>query len=702
MTSKLIASELAIDQWQVEKTIKLLEEGATTPFISRYRKEMTGSLDEVAIGKIRLLMERYQELEKRKETILKAIEDQGKLNQELKDRILNTFDSATLEDLYLPFKQKRKTKAEIARKAGLEPLAKILMAQRDPNPLARIDSFVKGDITSTSEAIEGARHIISEWVNENQKARDIVRRLFTQQALISSKVIKSKVEEAEKFRDYFNYQERLSKCRSHRFLALKRGEREGFLRVSIRPPEEYALERLNRFFIKNDVSGNIEMAIKDAYKRLLAPAIENEVTAESKHKADEEAIKVFAENLKQLLLGAPLGEKRILAIDPGFKSGCKVVCLDEKGDLLHNENIYPHPPQGQTQMAMRKISTLTEQYAIDAIAIGNGTAGRETENLIKRMRFKKDVQVFMVNEAGASVYSASSVAREEFPNYDVTVRGAVSIGRRLMDPLAELVKIDPKSIGVGQYQHDVDQKVLQRSLDDVVGSCVNSIGVDLNTASKHLLNYVSGLGPQLAQNIVDYRKETGSFASRSDLLKVPRMGPRAYEQSAGFLRIKNGMNPLDNSAVHPERYEIVNRIGKKAGLAVGQLIGDKEAISNIRFEEFVDAELGMETLNDIKQELLRPGLDPRRKAKVFEFAKGIRNIEDLKVGMVLPGIITNITNFGAFVDVGVKQDGLVHISNIANEFISDPSDHVRLNQHVSVKVIEVDAPRKRIGLSMKD
>ena len=576
------------------------------------------------------------------------------------------------------------------------------MSQNKPDIENRAHAFVKGEIKSTDEALQGARDIIAEWVNENIRAREIIRTLFERTAIISAKLVKDKEEDATKFKDYFNYEEKLSRCKSHQLLAMRRGENEGFLKVSIRPPEEEALERLHRIFIKNDVSGNVEMAIDDSYKRLLAPSLENEFASLSKQKADEEAIRVFAENLRQLLIGAPLGEKRILAIDPGFRTGCKLVCLDEKGDLLHNDTIYPHPPQSQSNQAMHKISTLIEQYKIQAIAIGNGTAGRETENLIRRMRFKEDMQVFIVSEAGASVYSASSIAREEFPAYDVTVRGAVSIGRRLMDPLAELVKIEPKSIGVGQYQHDVDQNTLKESLDRVVESCVNMVGVDVNTSSKHLLTYVSGLGPQLGQNIVDYRKEYGIFKERKTLQKVPRMGAKAFEQCAGFLRIKNGENPLDNSAVHPERYALVKKIAKDASVSVSEIIGKANIINTIPFEKYESSEIGTATLNDIKAELLKPGLDPRKKAKVFSFAEGIRKIEDLKPGMELPGIVTNITNFGAFVDVGVKQDGLVHISNLANEYVSNPADFVKLNQHVKVRVLEVDAERKRIGLSMKD
>lgn len=698
----LISSETGISVRQVEKTLLLLSDGASIPFIARYRKEATGSLDEVEIGKIKSINEKLLKIELRKESILEAIEMQGKLSDDLKSAIQNTYDSTELEDLYLPFKKKRKTKADKARDNGLEPLAKIIMAQRETHLEEIADRFVKGQIASVDEAFQGARDIMAEWVNENKKARSIVRQQFDKQANITAKLVKDKEEEAKNFSDYFDYEEQLSRCKSHRLLAIRRGEKEGFLRVSIQPPELYVLERLNRYFIRNDISGHVEMAVRDAYKRLLSPSIENEFAAASKEKADVEAIRIFAENLKQLLLTAPLGEKRILAIDPGFRTGCKIVCLDANGRLLHNDTIYPHPPQAQAGPAMSKISTLVQQYNIEAIAIGNGTAGRETENLVRRIRFRTDVMVFVVNEAGASIYSASPEARKEFPDYDVTVRGAVSIGRRLMDPLAELVKIEPKSIGVGQYQHDVDQKMLKETLDTVVESCVNLVGVDVNTASRHLLSYVSGLGPQLAQNIVDYRQAHGAYASRDALKKVPRMGDKAFEQCAGFLRIKNGKNPLDNSAVHPESYVDVEKIAKYAGLEIQELIGNSDVIQKIDFEKFMTNKTGLATLLDIKSELLKPGLDPRKKTEVFEFARGIHKITDLEIGMELPGIITNITNFGAFVDIGIKQDGLVHISHLANEYISNPADFVHLNQQVKVKVLEVDVDRKRISLSMKD
>ena len=698
----LISGDLQISKKQVEKTLSLLAEGATIPFIARYRKEMTGNMDEVQIGDIKAGFDKYTLIENRKESILKAIEEQGMLSDELRSTIKGIYDLRELEDIYLPYKKKRKTKAETARKNGLEPLAKIIMSQKEYDIEGRAGSFVKGDVKSIDEAIQGARDIIAEWVNENKTAREIVRSVFERKAMIVAKLIKGKEEEALKYKDYFQYEDKLKSCKSHQLLAMRRGENEGYLKVSIRPPEDIVLERLQGLFIRNDVSGDIELAIKDAWKRLLASSMENEFAAISKQKADEAAIRVFAENLRQLLLDAPLGEKRILAIDPGFRTGCKLVCLDETGNLLHNDTIYPHPPQSQDKQAMHKISTLIEQYKIQAMAIGNGTAGRETENLIGRMRFNEDLQVFVVSEAGASVYSASTIAREEFPAYDVTVRGAISIGRRLMDPLAELVKIEPKSIGVGQYQHDVDQNILKQSLDRVVESCVNMVGVDVNTASKHLLNYVSGLGPQLAQNIVDYRKENGLFKSRDVLEKVARMGPKAYEQCAGFLRIKNGTNPLDNSAVHPERYKLIKKMAKNASVSLTELIGNREMIEAINLSGFIDDQTGMETLQDIKKELLKPGLDPRKKAKVFAFAPGIRNINDLKPGMEVPGIVTNVTNFGAFVDIGIKENGLIHLSNMANEYVSNPADYVKLNQQVKVKVLDVDVLRKRIGLSMKD
>lgn len=707
MTPELIqyiAGMLGLRPDQVKNTIDLLDDGATVPFISRYRKERTGSLDEVQIGLIKDEKARLEELLKRKDTILKTIEELGLLTAELKNRIVACLDATELEDIYLPYKPKRKTKASLAREKGLEPLAKIIMKQQERELESRVLAFVKGDVESVEEALAGARDIIAEWINENEKARNMVRRAFEIGAILKSKVVKSKEEEGEKYRDYFDWEESLKRCPSHRLLAMRRGANEGFLRLCIAPDEADTLDRLNRFFVRsqNECGQQVVLALKDSYKRLLAPSIETEFANAAKLKADQEAIRVFAENLRQLLLAAPLGQMRVLAIDPGYRTGCKVVCLDAQGNLLHNETIYPHKPQEETKQAARKITSLVSAYQIEAIAIGNGTAGRETEHFIKKLRYDRDLKVFVVSEDGASVYSASKVARDEFPQYDVTVRGAVSIGRRLMDPLAELVKIDPKSIGVGQYQHDVDQKLLKESLDTVVESAVNLVGVNVNTASKHLLNYVSGLGPQLAQNLVDYRKENGAFSSRKDLMNVPRMGAKAFEQAAGFLRIPDAVNPLDNSAVHPESYRVVEKMAKDLNCTVADLMKNQVLQEQIRLEKYVDGEIGLPTLEDIRAELAKPGRDPRKGIKVFEFADGVFRIEDLQVGMVLPGIVTNITKFGAFVDVGVKQDGLVHISQLADRFISDPNEVVRLHQHVKVKVTEVDMARKRIQLSLKD
>lgn len=700
---KIIADELKLASKGVQNTLQLLDEGATVPFISRYRKEMTGSLDEVAIANIKERYEKLQEIEKRKATILKSIEEQDALTDELKTKIENTFDATALEDIYLPYKPKRKTRAVKAREKGLEPLAKILMKQYERDPEARAEAFVKGEVADVQEALQGARDIIAEWVNEHQVGREIVRSVFEREAVIVSKVVKGKEEEGAKYKDYFDWSESLKRCPSHRLMAMRRGEKEGFLKISIAPEAERCLERLDRFFLKGDSASSDQVAdaIEDAYKRLLAPSIETEFSNLSKEKADTEAIRVFTENLRQLLLASPLGQKRVLALDPGFRTGCKVVCLDAQGNLLHNETIYPHPPQNQTKQAYKKVDSLVDAYRIEAIAIGNGTASRETEAFIRRVKFNRDVQVFVVSEDGASVYSAGKVAREEFPDYDVTVRGAVSIGRRLMDPLAELVKIDPKSIGVGQYQHDVDQTRLQNSLDQVVESCVNLVGVNLNTASKHLLTYVSGLGPQLAQNIVNYRAENGAFSSRQELKKVQRLGAKAFEQSAGFLRIPNAENPLDNSAVHPEAYAVVTKMAADLGCTVQDLMKEKSLRDQINLNNYVTDKIGLPTLTDILKELDKPGRDPRQQIKVFEFAPDIRTVDDLNEGMVLPGIVTNITNFGAFVDVGVKQDGLVHISQLADQFISDPNQIVKLHQHVQVRVLEVDKARKRIQLSMK-
>lgn len=700
---EIIAQNTGIKTTQVLNTVNLLNEGATVPFISRYRKERTGSLDEVQILEIKEQNEKYTELEKRKETVLKTIEEQEKLTPELKARIENCYDPVELEDIYLPYKPKRRTKATIAREKGLEPLAKILMKQLERDLEFRAGSFLNDEVNSVEEALSGARDIIAEWINENEKARNIVRRGFEAGAEISAKVIKGKEEEAEKYRDYFDWKEPLKKCPSHRLLAMRRGENEGFLRVSITPDEDRVLENLERYFVQgnNQSSEQVALAVKDSLKRLIQPSIETEFANLSKEKADEEAIKVFVENLRQLLLAPPLGQKRTLAIDPGYRTGCKVVCLDEQGNLLHNENIYPHKPQEERKMAARKISSMVEMYQIEAIAIGNGTAGRETEAFIKKLHFDRELRVYIVNEDGASVYSASSIARQEFPQFDVTVRGAVSIGRRLMDPLAELVKIDPKSIGVGQYQHDVDQKKLKNSLDSVVELSVNSVGVNLNTASKHLLTYVSGLGPALAENITAYRKENGAFLSREALKKVPRMGPAAFEQSAGFLRIPDAKNPLDNSGVHPESYKIVKQIAKDLKCEISDLVRNEELVSKIDFQKYVSAEVGLPTLNDIKNELLKPGRDPRKPIKIFEFADGIFSINDLHAGMVLPGIVNNITKFGAFVDIGIKESGLIHVSEMADRFISDPNEIVKLQQHIQVRIKEIDVPRKRIQLSLK-
>ncbi len=698
-----IAGQLSLRTNQVENTVRLLEEGATVPFISRYRKEMTGSMDEVQIGAAKDLKEKLEELEKRKQTILKTIGEQGKLTNELEVRIEKTFDLRELEDIYLPYKPRKRTRAAIAREKGLEPLARIIFKQYERDLEQKAAAFVNDQVPSEEDALSGASDIIAEWISDDEEARNRVRSIFRKEAVIISKVVKGKEEEGIKYRDYFEMKEALRRCPSHRLLAMRRGEKEGFLKISVAPDEEPAIERLVGLFVKGSgpCQQLVESAVTDAYHRLLGPSIENEFATDSREKAEADAIRVFAENLRQLLLSSPLGEKRVLALDPGYRTGCKLVCLDEQGTLIHNETIYPHPPQSQTNIASRKVSSLIDAYKIDAIAIGNGTAGRETERFVKNIPMNRKVLVFVVSEDGASVYSASKTAREEFPEYDVTVRGAVSIGRRLMDPLAELVKIEPKSIGVGQYQHDVDQKKLQHSLDGVVESCVNLVGVNVNTASRHLLTYVSGLGPQLAQNIVDYRREKGPFESRKQLRKVPRLGDKAFEQCAGFLRISGAKNPLDNSAVHPEAYPIVEKMARDLNCTVPELIIDEQLRKKIRAEDYRTEEIGLPTLYDILKELDKPGRDPRQAIKVFEFADGIFSINDLKVGMTLPGIVTNITRFGAFVDVGVKQDGLVHVSELADRFVSDPSEVVKLNQHVRVKVLEVDVSRKRIQLSMK-
>lgn len=704
--SQMIAAELKLPAHRIANTLKLLQGGATIPFISRYRKEATGGLDEVQIGDIQTRYEKLCELSKRKETVLSTIEEQGKLTPELKARISACWNTTELEDIYLPFKPKRKTRAEAARAKGLEPLALLLMMQKENNLAAKVRNFVKGEVKDEEDALKGARDILAEQISEDERSRNLMRNQFQRQALIQSKVVKGKeAEEASaKYRDYFDFCEPLKKCSSHRLLALRRGESEGVLKVTIFPEDEdMCNERLQRLFVRanNECAHQVEEALTDAYKRLLRPAIETEFAALSKEKADEEAIRVFAENLRQLLLAPPLGQKRVMGIDPGFRTGCKVVCLDAQGTLLHNEAIYPHPPKSEYAQAARKIVKLVEQYKIEAIAIGNGTASRETEQFVTSQRYDREVQVFVVSEDGASIYSASKTAREEFPDYDVTVRGAVSIGRRLMDPLAELVKIDAKSIGVGQYQHDVDQTKLKASLDQTVESCVNLVGVNVNTASKHLLTYVSGLGPTLAQNIVDYRTENGPFESRRQLLKVPRMGAKAYEQCAGFLRIPQAKNPLDNSAVHPESYPIVEQMAKDLNCTVADLIKDKELLSKIDLKKYVTDTVGLPTLTDILQELDKPGRDPRQKIQVFEFDKNVRTLDDLQEGMELPGIVTNITNFGCFVDIGIKENGLVHVSQLADRFVSNPADVVRIHQHVRVKVISIDHERKRIQLTMK-
>lgn len=704
--SQMIATALKLPVHRVENTLKLLQGGATIPFISRYRKEATGGLDEVQIGDIHTRYEKLCELAKRKETVLSTIEEQGKLTDALRERITNCWDATELEDMYLPFRPKRKTRAEVARQKGLEPLAMLLLMQRENNLSARIRPFVKGEVKDEEDALKGARDIIAEQVNEDERARNLIRNQFSRQAMIISKVVKGKEKEeaALKYRDYFDFSEPLKKCTSHRLLAIRRGEAEGILKVSITPDDETACtERLERQYVhgNGECSAQVAEAVNDAYKRLLKPAIETEFSALSKEKADEEAIRVFAENLRQLLLAPPLGQKRTMGIDPGYRTGCKVVCLDAQGNLLHNEAIYPHPPKSETALAGRKLVKLVEQYKIEAIAIGNGTASRETERFVTSQRYDREVQVFVVSEDGASIYSASKIAREEFPEYDVTVRGAVSIGRRLMDPLAELVKIDAKSIGVGQYQHDVDQTKLKASLDQTVESCVNLVGVNVNTASKHLLTYVSGLGPTLAQNIVNYRAENGAFHSRKELLKVPRMGAKAFEQCAGFLRIPHADNPLDNSAVHPESYAIVEKMAKDLKCSVDDLIKNKDLRSQIDIKNYVTDTVGLPTLTDIMQELDKPGRDPRQKIQVFEFDKNVQTIDDLREGMELPGIINNITNFGCFVDIGIKENGLVHISQLADKFVSDPTTVVSMHQHVRVRVLSIDHERKRIQLTMK-
>ncbi|MDO6596539.1 Tex family protein [Oceanihabitans sp. 2_MG-2023] len=700
-----IISKTKLPETSVKNTIILLNEDCTIPFISRYRKERTGNLDEVQIGEIVKYKEAYETLEKRKIAILKAMEEQELLTEELKDKIKKTKDLITLEDIYLPFKKKRKTKAENARKNGLEPLAKIIMSQNTNDIKSIAFKYVKGEITSVESAIEGARHIIAEWINERTDIRNQIRNQLARFAMISTKVIKSMKddEKAQKFRDYFDWEESLNRIPSHRLLAILRAETEGYIRVKIGIDNDRSLQKIESRIIRsqNACAYQIELAIADTYKRLLFPSLSNEALQNAKNKADESAITVFAKNLKQLLLGSPLGEKRVLAIDPGFRSGCKVVCLDAQGQLKYNETIYPHAPKNDNIGAMKKISSLTDAYKIEAIAIGNGTASRETEALIRKIHFKKDIQVFVVSEAGASIYSASKIAREEFPNYDVTVRGSVSIGRRLQDPLAELVKIDAKSIGVGQYQHDVDQSKLQKQLDVVVENCVNAVGVNINTASKSLLSYVSGIGPKLAENIFNYRNEIGVFTNRNEIKKVPRLGGKAFEQGAAFLRIKEGKNPLDNSAVHPESYKIVEKMAKDLKVSLNELIGNASILQKINIKNYTTEAIGLLTLEDIIKELEKPGLDIREVAKVFTFNQNIKTINDLKVGQLLPGIVNNITNFGCFVDVGIKESALIHVSNLADSFVKDVNEHVHLHQQIIVKVLEVDIIRKRIQLKLE-
>lgn len=705
LINNLISQNTGINFTQVNKTVELLNDGATIPFIARYRKERTGGLDETQIEKIKNLYTFYQEIENRKKTILSSLEKQNILTPELKKQIENTWDENILEDLYLPYKPKKRTRASIAKEKGLEPLAYLIEKQQDIDIKKFAEKYLNENVVSVDEALQGAMDIIAERINENISARERIRKLFDKEAIISSKVVKSKIEEAEKYKDYFDFSQKLSQCPSHRILAMRRAENEGLLKIDISPNIENSYKQLKYLFVKskNYCSQLVEESIKDSYSRLLKPSIETEIANKSKEVADLQAINVFAENLRQLLLSPPLGAKRILGIDPGYRTGCKLVCIDENGNLLHNENIYPHKPQEDTAKSIKKISTIVSAYKIQAIAIGNGTASRETEFFIKKIRFSEDVQVFVVSEDGASVYSASSVAREEFPNYDVTVRGAVSIARRLQDPLAELVKIDPKSIGVGQYQHDVNQKLLKDALDRVVESAVNSVGINLNTASKHLLMYVSGLGTVLAQNIVNHRKENGAFKSRKELLNVARLGEKAFEQCAGFLRIPDADNPLDNTAVHPESYFIVEKIAKDLKITVKELIKETKLLKNINLDKFIDQqkEIGIITLTDIVKELEKQGRDPRKEVEILEFDKTIHKIGDLKVGMVVPGIITNITNFGAFVDIGIKPNGLIHLSQICEEYISTPTEILKLHQHVMVKVVEIDTARNRIQLTMK-
>lgn len=703
-TVEFIQKQLDISEKSINNTLQLLAEDCTIPFISRYRKDKTGNLDEVQIEQIAKISKQFEEIVKRKESILKSIEEQNALTPELQQRIEESFDIQELEDLYLPFKKRKKTKADAAKEKGLEPLAKIIMSQKNDDVQFLASKYLNNEVSSEEEALQGARDIMAEWINENMYVRKNLRRLFQRKAVVTSKVVKAKKEEedAQKFSQYFEWEENLSRTPSHRLLAMLRAEAEGFVKTNVGIDKEETIDFIEKAIIKsnNESSEQIALAIKDSYKRLLEPAISNEALQEAKEKADKKAIEIFSENLSQLLLAPPLGEKRILAIDPGYRSGCKVVCLDEKGDLLHNETLYPHAPQNESGMAMKKIRSMVNAYNIEAISIGNGTASRETEFFIKKIAFDKPLQVFVVSEAGASVYSASKIARDEFPSYDVTVRGAVSIGRRLSDPLAELVKIDPKSIGVGQYQHDVDQTQLKNELDSTVMKCVNSVGINLNTASKSLLSYVSGIGEKMAENIVNYRAENGAFEDRKQLKKVPRLGEKAFQQAAAFVKITNSKNPLDNSAVHPEAYKIVEKMAKDLGIKTDELIANKENIAQIKPESYITEDIGILGIKDILKELEKPGLDPRKAAKVFEFDPSVKSIKDLKAGMILPGIVNNITAFGCFVDLGIKESGLVHISQLKDGFVSDVNEVVKLHQHVRVKVTEVDEARKRVQLSM--
>lgn len=702
--SEIVAQKMDLSVWQIENVIHLLDDGATTPFISRYRKEMSGSLDEVQVTQIKREYTLLREIDARREYIIKSIEDQEKMTPILLDKINGASTMPELEDIYLPYKPKRRTLATIAREKGLEPLAKIVYKQQERAPELVAQKFLSEDVANIEEALQGAKDIIAEWVNETESVRQEIRKLFSREAVIGSRVVRGKEAEGIKFKDYFDWAEALKKCPSHRLLAMLRGEKEGFLRISIKVEDDDAIEKLNTMIVKgsNNSSILVAEAIEDSWKRLLAPSMERESKGIAKSAADADAIAVFADNLRQLLLSSPLGEKNVLAIDPGFRTGCKVVCLDRHGNLLHNETIYPHPPANQTSVSVKKIISLVDAYRIEAIAIGNGTAGRETENFIRNwVRFRSNIEVYVVSESGASIYSASPIAREEFPDYDVTVRGAVSIGRRLMDPLSELVKIDPQSIGVGQYQHDVEQSKLKEALDDVVISCVNAVGVEINTASKHLLTYVSGVGEQIAQNIVDYRTEHGAFKSRKELMNVKRMGKKVFEQAAGFLRIRNAANPLDNSAVHPESYCIVEKMAKDVGCSVADLINDDTKRSKINLQQYISDTVGLPTLNDIISELAKPGRDPRSKIGKFSFAD-IHSIDDLSEGMVVPGIVTNITKFGAFIDIGIKQAGLVHISQLAKGYIDNPLKIVKLNQHVRVKILSIDKERNRVQLTMKE